>query len=64
MERQLVLLDPEPDWRIDEQTRAIGRAGLAEAREALQSALQRAGARAGSQAGRGDAAGHGDRRAA
>jgi hypothetical protein len=43
MERQLVLLEPEPDWRLDDQTRAIGRAGLAEARQALQSALRRAG---------------------
>ena len=44
MERQLVLLDENPpEWRIDDETRAIGRAGIAEARQALQAALQRAG---------------------
>jgi hypothetical protein len=42
MERQLVLLDENPpEWRIDDETRAIGRAGIAEARAALQEALQR-----------------------
>jgi hypothetical protein len=46
MERQLVLLEPEPDWKLDEQTRAVGRAGLAEARQALQSALLRTDERA------------------
>jgi hypothetical protein len=44
MERQLVLLDENPpEWRIDDETRAIGQAGIAEARRALQEALQRAG---------------------
>ena len=43
MERQLVLLEQEPEWHIDEHTRDIGRAGLAEARQALRSALHRAG---------------------
>ena len=42
MERQLVLLDENPpEWRIDDETRAIGRAGIAEARQALREALQR-----------------------
>ena len=38
MAHQLPLLDRperEPEWRIDEQTRAIGRRGLALARAAL-----------------------------
>lgn len=41
MERQLTLLETAPEWRIDDETRAIGRAGIAEARRALQEALQR-----------------------
>jgi hypothetical protein len=42
MERQLVLLDENPpEWHIDDETRAIGRAGIAEARQALQAALAR-----------------------
>jgi hypothetical protein len=45
MERQLVLLEPVPEWKLDDETRAIGRAGLAEAREALQSALRRVDAK-------------------
>ncbi len=43
MERQLVLLEQEPDWRLDEHTREVGRAGLAEARKALVDARRRAG---------------------
>ena len=44
MSLQLVLIDDsDRDWRIDDETRAIGRAGIAEARQALQAALQRAG---------------------
>ena len=44
MERQLKLLEvDEPSWRIDDETRAIGRAGVAEARRALAEALRRAG---------------------
>jgi hypothetical protein len=38
MAQQLPLLDGpehEPEWRIDEQTKAIGRKGLARARAAL-----------------------------
>jgi hypothetical protein len=42
MERQLVLLEQEPDWRLDAQTREVGRAGLAMARAALRAAAERA----------------------
>jgi hypothetical protein len=42
MERQLALLEPEPDWRLDEQTREVGRAGVAQARAALRAAAGRA----------------------
>lgn len=39
MARQLRLLDPvEDQWRIDEETRRVGLAGVAAAREALRSA--------------------------
>jgi hypothetical protein len=39
MERQLHLLEPpEPDWHLDETTKAIGRKGVAEARQALRRA--------------------------
>jgi hypothetical protein len=43
MARQLRLLDPvEDQWRLDEQTRQIGLAGVRAAREALrQSSEQR-----------------------
>jgi len=48
MERQLQLIGvdgdgSEPAWRIDEETRAVGRAGVAEARRALAEALRRSG---------------------
>jgi hypothetical protein len=33
---QLILLDAQPDWRLDERTRRVGREGLARARAALQ----------------------------
>jgi hypothetical protein len=33
---QLNLLDTQPDWRLDERTRRVGREGLARARAALQ----------------------------
>ncbi len=37
MTSQLRLLDPSTvDWRLDEHTRAVGRAGVARARAALQ----------------------------
>lgn len=39
MTTQLRLIDPtEVDWRLDEQTKAIGRRGLAQARAALRAA--------------------------
>jgi hypothetical protein len=42
MERQLLLIDSEPDWRLDEATRQAGREGIARAREALRIARQEA----------------------
>ena len=38
--RQLVLISDEPsrDWRLDDHTRQVGRAGIAAARQALQTA--------------------------
>jgi hypothetical protein len=42
MERQLALLEPEPEWRLDERTREVGRAGVAKARAALRAAAARA----------------------
>lgn len=37
--RQLALLeDDEPNWRLDRETREVGRRGVATAREALRSA--------------------------
>jgi hypothetical protein len=45
MERQLVLLeDNAADWRLDEETRRLGRQGVAEARAALVEASRRAAA--------------------
>lgn len=41
MERQLVLIEEAPEWRLDEHTREVGRAGLAQARKALREALRR-----------------------
>ena len=42
---QLVLIDNRSDdWRLDEQTKEIGRKGLADARAALQEAMRRAAA--------------------
>src|SRR5690606_39024718 len=35
MENQLQLIETPKDWRLDEETRAIGRQGLRAAREAL-----------------------------
>ncbi len=44
MARQLDLLPPvDPDWRIDDETREIGRRGLAKARAALAEARARTG---------------------
>lgn len=41
--RQLVLLSDEPsrDWRLDDHTRQVGRAGIAAARDALRAARSR-----------------------
>lgn len=42
MATQLALLDSTaPDWKIDPETREIGRRGIAEAREALRRATAR-----------------------
>ena len=38
MARQLELLEEPPDWRLDDETRAAGRAGVAAARAALAAA--------------------------
>jgi hypothetical protein len=39
MARQLVLISPsEVDWRLDEQTKQVGRRGVGAARAALQQA--------------------------
>jgi hypothetical protein len=42
MERQLKLLDsheaPEPEWHLDDSTKAVGKQGIAAARAALQQA--------------------------
>jgi len=38
MARQLQLLEPASDWRLDDTTRAVGRKGLAAARAALATA--------------------------
>jgi hypothetical protein len=36
MERQLTLIPPTTDWRLDEETRRAGLRGVAEARAALK----------------------------
>lgn len=39
MQRQLQLLEaPEPQWQLDDETRRVGLAGVAAAREALRAA--------------------------
>jgi hypothetical protein len=38
MERQLVLIDAPVEWRLDEETKEIGRDGIARARDALREA--------------------------
>jgi hypothetical protein len=38
MERQLILIDAPHDWRLDDETKEIGRDGVAQAREALREA--------------------------
>jgi hypothetical protein len=42
MERQLVLLETEDPFRLDEQTKEIGRQNVARAREALRKARMEA----------------------
>jgi hypothetical protein len=39
---QLQLVDSDRSWRLDDQTRAAGRRGVAQAREALRQAAARA----------------------
>jgi hypothetical protein len=41
---RLIIDDRPADWRLDEETREVGRRGLAEARAALQEAARRAAA--------------------
>lgn len=41
MARQLTLIDPDGTFRLDEQTKELGRQGLAEARAALAEAVRR-----------------------
>jgi hypothetical protein len=39
MDAQLILIESHPDdWRLDEQTRAVGLHGIEQAREALRAA--------------------------
>jgi hypothetical protein len=49
MPQQLVLIDPDEgrdaDWRLDDETRAVGLRGIAEARRILAQASERAGQR-------------------
>ena len=43
MTTQLHLLDPaQVDWRLDEKTKAVGRKGLAQARQTLRDARRTA----------------------
>ncbi len=46
MERQLKLLETsdalEPEWQLDDDTKAVGKRGVAAARAALQEARRRA----------------------
>ena len=39
---QLSLIDTPSPWRLDEHTREVGRAGVAQARAALREALAKA----------------------
>ena len=50
MARQLQLLEQAPEWRLDDETRAVGRKGLAAARAALAAARPEASATAASRA--------------
>ena len=42
MARQLQLLEQAPEWHLDDETRAVGREGLAAARAALAAARRTA----------------------
>lgn len=42
MERQLALIEIDGDWKLDDDTRKVGRVGLAEARRALRQARREA----------------------
>jgi hypothetical protein len=42
MERQLALLEVPTVWRLDDETRVVGRDGVAQARAALREARQAA----------------------
>jgi hypothetical protein len=42
MARQLQLLEAAPDWRLDDETRAVGREGVAAARAVLAAARRAA----------------------
>ncbi len=44
MTTQLILLDTNDDFRLDERTRELGRAGVAAARKALAEARRKAAA--------------------
>lgn len=50
MEKQLQLLEPPKDWRLEPEVREIGRRGLQAAREALEEAHRVARADKGQQA--------------
>lgn len=41
MEKQLVLLESRPSWKLDRRTREIGLRGVAQARAALRLAAER-----------------------
>ena len=41
MEKQLALLEPERDWKLDQHTREVGLRGVAQARAALRAAAAR-----------------------
>ncbi len=41
MSKQLRLIQPNSTWRLDEETRQIGRKGIAEARQALKDSRTR-----------------------
>jgi hypothetical protein len=40
MTKQLVLIGTRPDWKLDEKTRRVGYAGIAQARETLAASLR------------------------